>query len=83
MFIDHKSLQYVFTYKYLNHHKRRWPELLIDYDISVLYHLYKANIVADTLKKFSIGSVSHVEEDKNKLVSEVHQLARLGVRLVD
>ncbi|WMV41915.1 hypothetical protein MTR67_035300 [Solanum verrucosum] len=38
VFIDHKSLQYVFTQKELNICQRRWLEFLKDYDISVHYH---------------------------------------------
>lgn len=57
--------------------------MLKDYDISVLYHLGKANIVADTRSRLSICRVSQVEDDKNKLVTEVHQLALLGVHLID
>ena len=30
-----------------------------------------------------MGSVSHIDDEKKELVKEVHQLARLGVRLVD
>ncbi|KAF3684292.1 hypothetical protein FXO37_01413 [Capsicum annuum] len=82
-FIVHKSLQYVFSQKYLNLRQRRWLELLKDYDISVLYHSGKANVVADALNRLSMGSVSYVEDSKKKLSQEVHQLARLGVRLVD
>ncbi|WMV50724.1 hypothetical protein MTR67_044109, partial [Solanum verrucosum] len=37
VFINHKSLQYVFTQKDLNLRKRRWLELLKDYDMTVLY----------------------------------------------
>ncbi|WMV09069.1 hypothetical protein MTR67_002454 [Solanum verrucosum] len=51
--------------------------------MSVLYHLGKANVVADTLSRFSMGSVAHVEDEKKELVCEVHILARLGVQLVD
>ena len=29
-----------------------------------------------------MGSVAHVEEERNKLVKDVHKLARLGVRLM-
>ncbi|WMV25461.1 hypothetical protein MTR67_018846, partial [Solanum verrucosum] len=47
VFTDHKSLQHVFKQKYLNLRQRRWLELLKDYDISVLYHLEKVNVVAD------------------------------------
>ena len=44
---DDRSLQYVFTHKYLNLRHRRWMELLKDNDITILYHLEKANVVAD------------------------------------
>ena len=54
-----------------------------DYDMNVLYHPGKANIVANDLSKLSIGSVAHVEDSKKKLAQEVHQLTRLDVRLVD
>ena len=30
-----------------------------------------------------MGSVSHIDDEKKELVKEVHQLARLDVRLVD
>ncbi|WMV41066.1 hypothetical protein MTR67_034451, partial [Solanum verrucosum] len=43
------SLQYVFTQKGLNLRQRRWLELLKDYDMTVLYHPGKANVVADAL----------------------------------
>ena len=49
VFTDHKSLQYVFTQKELNLHQRRWLEFLKDYDMSVHYHLGKANVVEDVL----------------------------------
>ena len=40
-------------------------------------------MVADTLSRLSMGSVSHIDNEKKKLVKEVHQWARLGVRLTD
>ena len=57
--------------------------MLKDYDMSVLYHPSKANVVADALSRLSMNSVSHVEDEKNELVREVHHLARLGVRLIE
>ncbi|KAH0705979.1 hypothetical protein KY285_010511 [Solanum tuberosum] len=80
---DHKSLQYMFSQKDLNLHKLRWLELLKDYDISVLYHPDKANVVEDALSRLSIGSMAHVEDEKKELVREMHRLSRLGVKLVD
>ena len=51
--------------------------------MSVLYHTAKANVMADALSRLSMGSISHVEDSKKKMAQEIHQLARLGVRLVD
>ncbi|KAH0661560.1 hypothetical protein KY284_026491 [Solanum tuberosum] len=70
-------------YLYGVHVDVRWLELLKDYDMSVLYHPRKANVVADALSRVSMGSVSHVEEEKKELARDVHRLARLGVRLED
>ncbi|WMV36918.1 hypothetical protein MTR67_030303, partial [Solanum verrucosum] len=49
------SLQYMFTQKELNLRQRRWLELLKDYDMSILYHPGKANVVADALSRLSLG----------------------------
>ena len=83
VFIDHKRLQYVFTQKELNLRQRRLLELLKDYDMSVLYHPGKANVVVDSLSFMCMGSVPHVEEDKKDLVKDVHRLAHLGVKFED
>ena len=58
------------TQKELNLRQRRWLELLKHYDISVLYHPDKVNVVVDALSCMTVGGVSH-------------RLARLGVRLED
>ncbi|WMV08732.1 hypothetical protein MTR67_002117 [Solanum verrucosum] len=42
-----------------------------------------ANLVAASLSRLSMGSVSHIDDDKKELVRDVHRLARLGVQLVD
>ncbi|KAA0051309.1 ty3-gypsy retrotransposon protein [Cucumis melo var. makuwa] len=55
IFMDHKSLKYFFTQKELNMRQRRWLELVKDYDCEILYHLGKANVVADALSR----KVSH------------------------
>ena len=57
--------------------------MLKDYDMSFHYHQGKSNVVADSLSQLSMGSVSHIDDEKKELVKEVHQLTRLGVRLVD
>ena len=47
IFTDHRSLQYIFSHMDLNLRQRRWLELLKDYDVTILYHPGKANVVAD------------------------------------
>ncbi|KAH0764840.1 hypothetical protein KY285_000711 [Solanum tuberosum] len=83
VFIDNKSLQYVFSQKELNLRQRRWLELLKDYDMSILYHPDKASVVADALSRLSMGSTTHLEGDKKELAKDVNRLAWLGVRLMD
>ena len=83
IYTDYKSLQYVFSQKELNLRKRRWLELLKDYDMSLHYHLGKANVVADALSRFSMGNLSYVEEGKKETVKDIHHLANLEVRLLD
>ena len=79
VFTDHKSLQYVFTQRELNLRQHRWLELLKDYDMNVHYHLGKANIVVDALRRMSMGSTTHIEYEKKELAKDVHRLDRLGV----
>ena len=45
------------------------------------YHPGKANVVDDALRRLSMGSVAHVEEERKELVKDVHSLASLGVQL--
>ena len=73
---------FVFTLKELNLRHRRWLEFLKDYDMSMHYHPCKANVVANALSVLSMGSVAHVDEERKKLVKDVHRLARLGVILM-
>ena len=67
MFTNHKSLQYVFTKNELTLWQRRWLQLLKDYDMSVLYHPCKDNVVEDALSKISMGSLDHISDDKKEL----------------
>ena len=56
VYTDHRSLQYVFTQKDLNLRQRRWMELPKNYNITILYHPGKANVVADALSR-KVGSM--------------------------
>ena len=67
----------------LNLRQRRWLELLKVYDMSVYSHPGKANILADSLSRFSMKSASHINDKKKELAKNVHRLERLGVRIVD
>ena len=46
------------------------------------YHPCKANIVFYSLSKLSMGSITHVEEERKELVKDVHIFAHLEVRLM-
>ena len=48
---DHKSLKYIFTQRELNMRQRRWLELIKNYDLEIVYHAGKANVVADALSR--------------------------------
>jgi hypothetical protein len=52
IFIDHKSLKYIFTQLDLNMRQRRWLKLIM-YNLQVHYHPGKANVVADAFSQKS------------------------------
>ena len=83
VFTHHKSLQYVFTQKELNLRQIMCVKHLKDYDINVLNHPGKANIVVDALSRMTMNSMAHVEEGNKDLLKDVHRLVRLGVCLED
>ncbi|XP_069152801.1 uncharacterized protein [Solanum lycopersicum] len=55
----------------LNLHQRRWLEQLQDNNMSVHYNPVKANVMIDALRRLSMGSVSHIDDEKKNLVKEV------------
>ena len=57
MYTEHKSLKYIFTQKELNLRQRRLLELIKDYDMKLLYHPGKANVVADALSRKSYANI--------------------------
>ncbi|XP_070005710.1 uncharacterized protein [Nicotiana sylvestris] len=62
---------------------RRWLELLKDYDITILYHPGKANVVADALirKVESMGSLAFILAAERPLALDIQFLANRIVRL--
>ena len=68
IYIDHKSLKYIFTQSDLNLRQRRWLELIKDYNLEIHYHPGKANVVADALRRKSYGQQlvpknTHLQEE--------------------
>jgi hypothetical protein len=49
IYIDHKSLKYLFTQADLNMKQQRWLELIKDYELEIHYHPRKANVVANAI----------------------------------
>jgi hypothetical protein len=49
LYMDHRSLKYIFTQANLNFRQRIWLELIKNYDLGINYHPRKANVVADAL----------------------------------
>ncbi|XP_070020125.1 uncharacterized protein [Nicotiana sylvestris] len=63
--------------------QRRWLELLKDYDITILYHPGKANVVADDLscRAESLGSLAYLPAIERPMAMDVQALAIQFVRL--
>ena len=78
IFTNHKSLQYLFTQKELNMRKRRWIELVKDYECTIEYHPGKAKVVADALSRRPMSSLLHVRAVH---LPRLIELRSLGVRL--
>ena len=60
VFLDHKSLKYIFTQRDLNMRQRKWMEFLEDYDFTFHYHPGRENVVADALSRKSRGVLANV-----------------------
>jgi hypothetical protein len=74
LYIDHKSLKYIFTQSNLNLKQRRWLELINDYDLGINYHPGKANVVADALSRRSHVSQLVVDSMPFELCEEFDNL---------
>jgi hypothetical protein len=51
LYLDHKSLKYIFTQSNLDLRQRRWLELIKYYDHGINYRLGKVNVVDDALSR--------------------------------
>ena len=49
-------------------------ELLKDYDCSIIYHLGKANVVADAWNRKLAGSLTYISIERRPIVKEFHAL---------
>ncbi|XP_070025112.1 uncharacterized protein [Nicotiana sylvestris] len=76
------EIQSFLGWKELNLRQRRWLELLKDYDITILYHSGKSNVVADALSRTSdnIDSLAYIPVGKRPLALDVQALANQFMR---
>jgi hypothetical protein len=74
LYMDHKSLKYIFTQSNLNLRQRRWLELIKGYDLGMNYHPRKANVVADALSRRSHVSQLVVDSMPFELCEEFDKL---------
>ncbi|XP_059285211.1 uncharacterized protein LOC132038575 [Lycium ferocissimum] len=82
IYLDHKSLQYIFKQRDLNLRQRRWLELLKDYDLTILYYPGKANVVADALSRKSMGSLDRFTAEERPMAKDIRgHLPTAGVRI--
>jgi hypothetical protein len=78
VYIDHKSLKYIFTQKDLNLRQRRWLEPIKDYDMEIHYHPGKANLVADALSRKENVHSAIVAQLPDEIVEDFRRL-NLGI----
>ena len=76
IYTNHKSLKYLLMQKELNLRQQRWLELFKDYDYIIDYHLGKANVVADALRRKAIA-VLLLRHSEWKIVFDGAILAQL------
>ncbi|XP_070046838.1 uncharacterized protein [Nicotiana tomentosiformis] len=83
VYTDHQSLHHLFKQNDLNLSHWRLLELLKDYDITILYHPRKANVVVGTLsrKAESMGSLAFIPAGERPLAMYVQDFANRFMRL--
>nr|GEU50107.1 putative reverse transcriptase domain-containing protein [Tanacetum cinerariifolium] len=78
IYMDHKSLQHIFSQKELNMRQHRWIELFSDYDCEIRYHPGKANVVADALSRKERKKASDESARLQKGLDEMVELRNDG-----
>ena len=73
VYLDHKSLKYIFTQWDLNMRQRKWMEFLEDYDFTLHYHPGQANIVVDALSQKSRGALACIASSEWRMLETVGQ----------
>ena len=73
MYLDHKTLKYIFTQRDLNMRQHRWMEFLEDYDFTLHYNPGKANVVADALSWNSRGALASIASREWRMLKTVGQ----------
>jgi hypothetical protein len=74
LYMDHKSLKYIFTQSDLKLRQRTWLELIKDYDLGINYHPRKANVVANALSRRSHANHLVVKSIPSELFDEFAKL---------
>ena len=73
VFLDHKSLKYIFSQQDLNMRQHKWMEYLEDYKFTLHYHPSKANVVADAFSRKSRGVLPSVASREWQMLEIVGQ----------
>lgn len=66
----------------LNSRQRQWIEFLDDYDLSILYHLGKANVVVDAFswKAINMGNLAYLCIMERPSALDIHSYTNKLVR---
>ena len=73
VYLDHKSLKYIFTQRDLNMRQHKWMEFLEDYDFTLHYHHGKENVVVDALSRKSRGVLDSIASREWRILETVGQ----------
>ena len=71
VYLDHKSLKYIFTQRDLNMRQCKWMEFLEDYDFTLHYHHGMENVVADALSQKSRGVLASIASREWQMLETV------------